>query len=167
MELQEIYLLAEIVAAFSVVASLLFVGIQMQQNTRAMRIAAGQGMVAAWGASNRDIVNDPSMAEILAPLMAGSSDLPTGADGLRLMMWSQNIIREGEMNYYNWVNGNLDTHHWEQVKSNAVWLLSTPAGRAMWKQLRLTYGTEFQAVLDGLATELSQQDSGHPFSVEQ
>jgi hypothetical protein len=45
--LQNFYLLAEIVAAFAVVVSLLFVGLQMRQNTNALRIAAGQGLVAS------------------------------------------------------------------------------------------------------------------------
>ena len=159
MVLQDIYLLAEIVAAFSVVASLLFVGVQMRQNTQAMRIAAGQGLVAGWGASNRDIISSPGMAEMLVPLLAGDSKLPTGADGLRLRLWSQNIIREGEMNYYNWANGNLDDHHWEQVQANAVWFLSTPVGRELWNELRLNHGLDFRGKLDAIAAELSQKEN--------
>ena len=111
--LQNFYLLAEIVAAFAVVASLLFVGLQMRQNTNALRIAAGQGLVASWSATNRDIIANQDMAELLAPLLDGTAAMPEGADRLRLLLWSQNVIREGEVNYYNWVDGNLADHQWE------------------------------------------------------
>jgi len=107
--LQNFYLLAEIVVAFAVVASLLFVGLQMRQNTNAMRIAAGQGLVASWSATNRDIIANKDMAELLD----GTAAMPEGADRLRLLLWSQNVIREGEVNYYNWVDGNLADHQWE------------------------------------------------------
>jgi hypothetical protein len=53
------------------------------------------------------------MAELLAPLLDGTAAMPEGADRLRLLLWWQNVIREGEVNYYNWFDGNLADHQWE------------------------------------------------------
>lgn len=159
--LQSIYLVAEIIAAFAVIASLLFVGIQMRQNTNALRIAAGQGLVASWSATNRDIIANKDMAELLSPLLDGTKDMPEGADRLRLLLWAQNVIREGEMNYYNWVDGNLADHQWEQLKANTVWLMSAPAGRAIWAELRHHYSARFQAEIDGvIEVVVAQQTTG-------
>jgi hypothetical protein len=151
MMLEQLYYIGELVGVIAIVGSMLFVGVQMRQNTQAMRISAGQGMIASWGLSNRDITGDPGFAEVMAPLLDDSTDIPEGADGLRVRLWAQNIIRGGEHNYYNWAAGALEERYWQQVQANANWLLSTRAGREIWSEVRGNYGAEFRAVLDDLA----------------
>ena len=151
MTIQDWGALGELVGGIAIIVSLIYVGLQIRQNTKAIRISAGQGMIAAWGQSNRDIISDPGFAEVIAPILDGRADIPEGADGLRIRLWAQNVIREGELNYYNWAAGALEERYWQQVQANGSWLLSTDAGRAIWSEVKANHGAEFRAALDDLA----------------
>ena len=48
MDLEQVYYLGELIAAVAVVASLLFVGVQMRQNSNALRVSATAAGVANW-----------------------------------------------------------------------------------------------------------------------
>ena len=48
MEVQDIYFVSEIFAAIAVVASLIFVGVQLRQNTNAVRYDANQRNAASF-----------------------------------------------------------------------------------------------------------------------
>lgn len=107
-KLQQYALVAEILSAVAIVASLIFVGIQLQQSAKASQIAAYQ--------SRADAVSDALVA------MALSEDISTlrvklrkeGAGALneveleRLRAWYQGTMLRAQAQYYQYQQGYLD-----------------------------------------------------------
>ena len=155
--LDRIHKISEIVAAFAIVGSLIFVGIQMQLNTKAIRISAGQGMISTWAETNRDVSNDPSLADHVWQIVVQDTALPEGPEGLRVRLWAQNAIRQAEFNYFNWQNGNLAERYWVQSKVVLAQFLRTSAGRLLWEESKVAHDPQFQAAMD----EAIQQSTGY------
>ena len=154
--LDRIHKVAEIIAAFAIVGSLVFVGIQLRQNTSAVRIAAAQAMVSSWGQSNRDLYSNDKMLSLFSRMFAGQSVSLDGEDGMRVRLWIENGIRQVEFNYYNWVNGDLDRRFWDETQAGAVSVLSMEAGRYVWSVIRLNHGIEFRTMMDRLIVEAEE-----------
>ena len=154
--LDRFHKISEIVAALAIVGSLVFVGIQLRQNTSAVRIGATQALVTSWGESSRDIYSNEEMLSLFARLFAGETVAMESQDGMRARLWIESGIRQAEFNYYNWINGDLDKRFWDQSYAGAVSVLSIPTGRDVWRVIRLNHGLEFRTMMDGLMAELEQ-----------
>ena len=70
MSLEQASYLSQIVAALAVVASLVFVGFQIRQNTRAQRVVAVNSLAAAAVAINTSAMGSPTIGEALAKALA-------------------------------------------------------------------------------------------------
>ena len=151
--LDRFHKIAEIVASFAIVASLIFVGIQLQQNTHAMRINAGQVMVSTWADTNHALVNNQDLANHLYGAMTINKPLPDDGDQLRLSFWFQNALRQGEFNYFNAQEGNLDERYWIQSRAALGQAMKRDAFQALWKANRFLFTETFQQEIDQLMTE--------------
>ena len=151
--LDRIHKVSEIIAAFAIVGSLVFVGIQLRQNTGAVRISAAQAMISSWNQSTSDVYSNNEMFSAFSRLAAGESVPLDGEDGFRVRLWLENGIRLAEFNYYNWANGDLDERFWHQSRTGLVQTLSMKTGRDIWKEIRLNHGIEFRTLMDGFLAE--------------
>ena len=64
MTLEDIYFIASIIAAFSVVISLVFVGLQVRQNTSATKAAAAQAVHSNFAAWYTSLQSDPALLSL-------------------------------------------------------------------------------------------------------
>lgn len=111
MSLEDFYFIAEIIAAFAMIASLLFVGIQVRQNTAATQISNSQASLHAWTNLTSSMANDEGLSQIYATrrTLAGS---PVDSDELRMGMWVTAHVKATEWNYLQWLEGNLSDDLW-------------------------------------------------------
>ncbi|MFN3230946.1 MAG: hypothetical protein ACE363_02170 [Alphaproteobacteria bacterium] len=147
MTLEEISYIGEIIAAVAVIASLIFVGTQLRQNTRAMRITAGQAMVTTWAATSRDVFNNDDLLRDVTRSVTGADGLDDMA-GIRANFWFGNALRQGEFNYFNWKSGDLDERYWRQTDGALAIGLSSELGRGAWERLKPLHSAEFAAIMD-------------------
>ena len=146
--LDRFHKISEIIAAFAIIGSLVFVGVQMQLNTKAIRISAGQGMITTWAETNRDISSDPQMSQYVWDIITQDGALPEGADSLRIRLWIQNAIRQAEFNYFNWRDGNLDKRYSDQSMAVLARFLRSSSGNILWKEIRVTHDPMFQQAMN-------------------
>ena len=57
--------LGEFIGAFAVVASLIYVGIQLKQNTVAVKVTTAQAFTDTWNAGLRPVSQSPVLADIV------------------------------------------------------------------------------------------------------
>jgi hypothetical protein len=66
MSLEQASYLSQVIAAVAVLASLLFVGLQIRQNTRSQKVVAVNSLVAAIAAINFPAIESPALGEALS-----------------------------------------------------------------------------------------------------
>ena len=110
-KLQEYALLAEILSATAVVASLIFVGFQVQQqseetalNTRAIETAAYQDLISQIGLINTLVIENGDFAKIRRMGLTGE-DFNNPGDRSRFIAYVNLVVRHGDMAYRQYSQG--------------------------------------------------------------
>jgi hypothetical protein len=113
MGLDQASAIAQIIASIAVIVSLIYVGIQIRQNTRTTRLAAVQAVQEAIGRTEELIIGNAEFAEILrSGLNASTADLPD-THRIRLNIFYRNALRAYQAAHYQHRQGALDDSVWE------------------------------------------------------
>ena len=156
MTLEEFNLIAEIIASIAVIASLIYVGREVSQNTRATHAAAPQANVNAVNEYVGLINASDKLADILHQGAQGLSGLK-GGDLIRFMAFHDQAFIAFQSYYRQWKDGILDEGIWLTHKQAALDLLAQPAQQEWWAARRHWFFQEFQDYMDSMAsTELSK-----------
>lgn len=91
MTLETIYFISGIVAAVGVIGSLVFVGLQMHQNTKAIRLSSANHFQSSVGEMEYFIAQNPEFVELLVKGRTGQTI--TEAEQLRLWVFYGNVLR--------------------------------------------------------------------------
>lgn len=153
MTIEQLSYLAQIIASVAVVASLLFVALQIKQNTSALQRNEHNSTMAQWTVIRMAIAGNRDIAELMTAGLHGESALDA-ADQLRL----EQMLQE-----YAWAS----FHIWDRTQrgvfprgtfeATAGALLSevlgTPGGETWWRKAKLTgfipaFVHDVDAVLD-------------------
>lgn len=169
MTLEAVYYFSQIVAVIAILASLVFVGIQIRQSTEqakrneaATRSAAAQSVhenFASWylfAASNQydvdvvlrglqdpDQLNDEESALFMALFQA-------------LFSYSQNA-------FYMWHEGHLRDEIWNSWAMALVTIFSTPGGQVVWKRRRFAYTDAFGSHVENHLLNQPLPESARPW----
>ena len=149
MSLEQAALMSQVIAAFAVLASLLFVGVQIRQNTRSQRMVASSSLATAIAAINVPAMESPALGEAL------SKALPDWNSATR----EQRIVAH----FFLFSFFKLSESVWYQRKANvfdeAQWVgwdallrsfyHSEGVKTGWWQHRRNAYSPEFQAYLAG------------------
>ena len=147
--LEQVYLLGQTIAAVAVVISLVYVGIQVRQNTYATRSAARQtisGFNIEWYGMAID-------SKILADAILKDSD--DGAldkhEEQCLFFWHMMRWRTLENAYYQHHNRLLDDHEWNGYR-NIIRLMPSSGKRSLttWNRIRDRFSPAFNAEVQSI-----------------
>ena len=154
MALQEIYFIAEIVAAVAVVASLIFVGVQLRQNTGTMKATVGNQSVENWLLLGKEIPLNGDFAEIFH---RGSLNFPGDLNSLeqrRILLWFLTNLKSAELSYLYWLDGSLDDRLWQGIDQGLRVLFSFPGIQTIWDDDRVAaVSAEFRTYLATIRNE--------------
>lgn len=149
MTLSDLSNLGTFVSAIAVLASLIFVGIQIRQNTRAVRAAASQAHTENWQALLAPIIENDDVAEIYR---RGLSDINSLTENgrVRFLFIAAGVLRFAESARLQWLHGQLDQAHWENLERNLTSLANQEGFRSYWAIRREWYNADFQRWYDAL-----------------
>ena len=157
MSLEQLSYLAQILGSVGVIVSLLFVGSQIKQNTRALERNEHNSTMTQWTVIRQAIATDRDMAELMTTGLSGERQLDS-VDQLRLGQMLQECA---------WAS----FHIWDRVKRGVfpkgtseatagVYLcdlLNTSGGRAWWDSAKHSgFVPQFVADVDVLLTKASR-----------
>jgi hypothetical protein len=149
MTLSDLSDLGTFISAVAVVASLIFVGVQLKQNTRAVRAAASQAHTAHWQAMLTPVIENEGVADIYRRGLCGMESL-TDNDCVRFIVLIGAMFRFAESARLQWVHGQLEDAHWLNMERNFIALASQPGFRGYWALRREWYAPDFQAWYEAL-----------------
>jgi hypothetical protein len=143
--------LAELVGATAVVASLLYVAVQVRQNTRQARLAAQQATVHELGHALRAQAQDREWASLLSRALSGLDSLDA-VERVQFLSHVGSIFRLYESAYLHYIDGSLDPRFWRGFERAIADVIGYP-GVAAALDLRKHHLTdEFVAHLESLPT---------------
>lgn len=131
-KLQEYALLAEIISAVAIIASLLFVGVQLKQNDKTNQVSAYQALTSESIDSLYQTVLDRDVATLFAAGQAG--DELDEIDTLRINLWFLALIRQSELAYVQFENGFIEESQLQILVSGLSRNWNSPYMQLVWRR---------------------------------
>ena len=159
LKLSECAQIAEIVSAFAIVLSLIFVGFQLQDNAKATRSATANATVASisgWYLANGQ--NKQASALFLHGI--------ENPDALSREQWFQfvynmhAVLLNFQNSYYLGDEGTLDFEIRDSLTAAIVAVKDQPGFRRYWEQRRAIFFPEFQNYVDTLLASDANNSEG-------
>ena len=155
--LEQVYYLGQTVGVVVVIASLLFVGVQLKQNTRTMQTNAAQAFVTMYSDATTALGTSGEVAKIWMRGMDGLHNL-NSEEVIRFSALFGKIFKAYESAYVQWRNGALSGQLWSGFAVDLQDTITAPGIRQCWSVRRRWYGSEFRAYVD----ECVKADAGEP-----
>lgn len=150
MTLEQWALIAQIISAVAVIASLVFVGFQLSQATAAIRATSSQAHSGLYTDLVRSIIDNADFARTWSIGLTDPKALEAH-EWVRFVAYASALFRLYESSRVQWLNGRLDEEHWHTIERQAVDFGHLPGLQLAWKLRAHWYSPEFQAWFDGLA----------------
>lgn len=145
--IQELGAIGEMVGGIAVVVSLLYLAIQIRQNTRAIRSSSFHGVTDSFNQINNLLAHDEALARIFR---IGLEDLEALSDDerIRFSFMFMSPFRVFETIYFQRTSGTVDPRLWDAEKRSMQFLLSGPGSRAWWHANPLSFTAEFRSFIE-------------------
>jgi len=148
--------LAEIIGLILVVASLIYVGRQLRQNTEMMRAESRNSIQHN---HQQEILIQATMPEI----WRGFTGEELSDEGVRVNMWLTSSLRSREYEWIQHKNGALDSDSWAAFQKAIPLVLSSNLSRSWWAATKSIYDVEFADMVD----ELLERENYHSIHLAQ
>lgn len=150
--LQELAWLGAAMSGLGVILSVIYVSIQIRNNTLAVRSSAFQQVVNSFAAISFDIARDKTLVDLY--LRAGrdfaSLDEVERAQ-YSLMLLS--FLRRAENVYIQSEFRTLHTQHWSGIRESIKRIIVAPGAQACWSEIKNRLNPEFRIFVDELLAE--------------
>lgn len=113
--LEDIYYVAQTIAVFLLLVSVVFVGIQIRQNTRATRAASAYDTMKTWGLYNHEYVLNPESLGVVSRVFDQSKTINDFNDleQAQITSFARSLIQLWTSQYILYKEGSLPQEYWE------------------------------------------------------
>ena len=140
----------QLIGQVGVIASLLFVGLQIKQDREIAASAAYQARSELAAEFYWTIATDPVASSVMSKVVSGDTNLTPEEELSGYWIWAsgKEILQNS---YYQYQRGYLDEEHWQQIRNLVVPFFGHPASRAVLQNGNARQS--FQELLDELEAE--------------
>ena len=150
MNLEQASFIAQIVGGIAVVLSLVYVGVQIKQNTSATMMTAAQNLQAMIGRIEELMLTDTALCDLV--LRSARGEELAGVDQWRITLLGRHVLRTWQTAHYLFRTRKLDKAIWEPQARLLAGLIQQDIGfQRHVKRERASLDSDFVAYLDGLA----------------
>ena len=122
--------IAEIFGAVAVVISLVYVGVQLKQNTEAIQYQTSEQILSTYAEAQLTIIGETPMAPILVKADAGQP--LTAEEAYQLDTWLHFVFSNWEQAYRSHNNGLLEDEVWRAWDTYYRWNMNVSYFRDAW-----------------------------------
>ena len=142
---------AEVVGAIAVVVGLLFVGIEIRENTIAQQFSATQTLVSEYNTAV-SAIND---REFVCIYIRAGNDFQSlsQSDKIRFSILMQPVFRTFEQLHYSDLNGTIDVNVYSGFERQFAAMMQLPGNQQYWAARRDWFGRTFQEYTDRIIAE--------------
>ena len=149
MDLAQLANLGEFVGGVAVLVTLVYLAVQIRQNTKTVAANTQTGLYESWASFSSHVIQDPGVAALV--VAAGDPDASfSPEDAVRLEWLSVRLFGQWENAYAQLREGVFDPKHW--VAYDALYRAWTRSHhfRIHWETHRDWYFEEFVRYVDGV-----------------
>jgi hypothetical protein len=152
MSLQEFAWLGATMSGVGVLVSIIYVSIQIRNNTRAVRASAFQQVVNSFAAISFDIAKDKNLVDLY--LRAGRDFASLGElERAQYSLMLLSFLRRAENVFFQTEIRMLYTEHWPGIRDSIKAIMAAPGAQACWNEIKNRLNPEFRVFIDGLIAE--------------
>ncbi|UCC24542.1 MAG: hypothetical protein JSU98_12480 [Gemmatimonadales bacterium] len=142
--LEQLAAWSQIIAALGVIASLVFVGRQIRESSKAVRSATTQAVHQNFGTLYAELAQNP---EGLDTFLRGCVDVRALAvqEKEQFTCFAMAVMSFYQNAFDQWRMGHLRDDLWTGWETLLVNFLHTPGGTSFWSDRAYVFGTDFQA----------------------
>ena len=146
MSIQDLGSLGELIAAMATVATLIYLAIQINQNTRAVKAS----VLEATGSRSMDlakfVANDPELSRIIMTAMTTSTELEE-IDKFRLQLLFTAAMRSYEITVAHRATKFIDPTQYSGYGNNLSGWVASSYFAAWWDNAQMNFSTELRALV--------------------
>ena len=155
MSLELINTLAQTIAAVGVIASLVFVGVQIRRNTVAVRAQTFHALTDSFNTVSLTLGSSAQTARVARLGFAGLANLNED-ERQQFAFGALAVMRIFETIFYQSQVGVAEKKLWETEKKTMTALISLPGMREWWATNVMSFTPDFRALVDRTIAALSQ-----------
>jgi hypothetical protein len=157
MTLENIFYISQSIASVAVVASLIYLALEVRHAERSQRGMMQQAR--ADRTANASLATaDPELARVWLKGMAGDADM-NPVEFTQWMLMARGAFLSGEDSILQYKAGLLSRETYESYVAGVRFFLARPGFRVAWKLSRMQFGSEFRAFCDTILNEVSVADA--------
>lgn len=139
--------LAELMGALGVIVSIVYLAVQVRQNTKALRLDAAHNVMKASADVGWPLM-DAEFSDRVGSALAG--EIPQGlGERMSVQAWFFNTLRIMESAHYQHEHGGLPPEVWKAWEEWWTTWIHMPGMAAYWADRRNAFVPSFQATVDG------------------
>jgi hypothetical protein len=158
MKLKKYALIAEVVGGLAVVIGLIFVGLELRQNTLMQRVTATQALSVNYENAVDALGKDTETACIYVRGINGLDNL-NGIERYRFFVLWFHVLRAGEQLHYYSLEGMVDTRIWRGYERQLDEVFRYPGVQQYWQSRKDWYSDEFQDFVDQMIVRAPASDT--------
>jgi hypothetical protein len=148
--------LSEIVSSVAIVVTLVYLTIEIRQNTNALEAQTRQSVLASAHGELNNLVDNPDFGMALA----SAEPLVSPEDHIRMNAWFAIVFRSREFAWLQYEDGSIDEAQWSTELAVIRSVFDSSLARLWWANAgRGAFGEDFVAFVDDLIAESPATDS--------
>ena len=142
MTISDLGALGEFVASFGVLITLIYLAIQLRQNTKAVRLSTAHAVTEELQDMFSLLASDQSLCEVF--MKAGQNEELSGVSRLRYFTFMSNLVRVYENAYLQNREQAVSADHWAGMTGMMIDVTAMPAFSSYWKNRMHWFSSDFQ-----------------------
>jgi hypothetical protein len=161
MTIDELGSLGELIAAIATLGTLIYLALQIRQNSESVRISASQAILASLNEALQSASSSSDSARVLVLGQTDFNKLPEDEQA-QFMVWIFSWMRVLEQAHFYHSKGYLDEDVWEGQVAHLRQILGGTAVQNWWEFRKMFFNQNFRRFVESLGTDSSdiQQPRG-------
>ena len=150
----------QVIGLFGVIASLLFVGLQMKQDREIALSAISQARTENTMQSINDHLANPYWMSAMDKIEAGDVESINPSERRALSWYGTTVLYNFENIHFQYISGFITTEHWAKSRETLKSIMRSPAGtRTTYETTKGTFRSSFEEVLEDILVEIDAESA--------
>ena len=148
----------QLLGGIGVIASMIYVGIQIRNNSRAVRAATNLQISHTQTSSLYNMASNADLAELV---VRGGGDFAAlkGLDRARFRFHAMFVLTFNQNIFFQHKIGTLTGSDWDSFSGDLVSYFDMPGARQAWPTYRKRFSTEFQEHVNQIVEQIEREKS--------
>ena len=148
----------QLLGGIGVIASMIYVGIQIRNNSRAVRAATNLQISHTQTSSLYNMASNADLAELV---VRGGGDFAAlkGLDRARFRFHAMFVLTFNQNIFFQHKIGTLTGDDWDSFSGDLVSYFDMPGARAAWPTYKKRFNTKFQAHVNQIVEQIEREKS--------